>query len=121
VGQQYWLYAAVDPKTNRFLHMRFFTTTTTALMQKFLRELRTKHDVSEAVFLVDHAHHLSAALNRIGLRFQTVRHGNRNAVERVFREIKRQTFSFSNSFSHVDPATAKTWLKSFAVWWNSLN
>src|SRR6056297_2071821 len=102
-GQQYWLYAAVDPETNKFLHIRLFTTTTTALTQKFLRELRAKHDVSEAVFLVDHAHHLSAALNRAGLRFQTIRHGNRNAVERVFREIKRRTSSFSTSFSHVDP------------------
>jgi putative transposase len=120
-GQQYWLYAAVDPQTNQFLHIRLFTTTTTALTQKFLRELRAKHDVSEAVFLVDHAHHLAAALNRAGLRFQTLRHGNRNAVERVFREIKRRTSSFSNSFSHVEPATAETWLQSFAVWWNSLN
>ena len=114
-GQQYWLYAAVDPETNQFLHIRLFTTTTTALTQKFLRELRAKHDVSEAVFLVDHAHHLAAALNRAGLRFQTLRHGNRNAVERVFREIKRRTSSFSNSFSHVEPATAETWLQSFAV------
>ena len=120
-GQQYWLYAAVDPETNQFLHIRLFTTTTTALTQKFLRELRAKHDVSEAVFLVDHAHHLAAALNQTGLRFQTLRHGNRNAVERVFREIKRRTSSFSNSFSHVEPATAETWLQSFAVWWNSLN
>ncbi|TQQ83229.1 IS6 family transposase, partial [Halonotius terrestris] len=80
-----------------------------------------KHSLRNIVFLVDYAHHLSAALNRAGLRFQTVRHGNRNAVERVFREIKRRTSSFSNSFSHVDPATAETWLQSFAVWWNSLN
>ncbi len=36
------------------------------------------------MFLYDHAHHLSAALDRIGLRFQTVRHGNRNTVEHVF-------------------------------------
>ena len=49
-GQQYWLYAAVDPETNRFLHIRLFTTTTTALTQKFLRELRAKHDVSEQAF-----------------------------------------------------------------------
>ena len=83
-GQQFWLYAAVDPETNKFLHMRLFTTTTTALTQQFLRELREKHDVENAVFLVDHAQHLAAALQRAGLRFQTVRHGNRNAVERVF-------------------------------------
>jgi len=34
-GQQYWLYAAVDPETNKFLHIRLFTTTTTALTQNF--------------------------------------------------------------------------------------
>ena len=94
-GQQYWLYAAVDPDTNRFLHIRLFSTTTTALTQRFLRELREKHDVSDAVFLVDYATHLEAALQRAGLRFQTVRRGNRNAVERLFREIKRRTSSFS--------------------------
>ena len=43
-GQQFWLYAAVDPDTNKFLHVRLFTTTTTALTQQFLRELREKHD-----------------------------------------------------------------------------
>ncbi|SFT09500.1 IS6 family transposase, partial [Halostagnicola kamekurae] len=120
-GQQFWLYAAVDPETNEFLHLRLFTTTTTALTQRFLRELREKHDVEDAVFLVDHAHHLAAALQRAGLRFRSERHGNRNTVERVFREIKRRTSSFSNSFSHVDPATAETWLQAFAVWWNSRN
>ena len=120
-GQQFWLYAAVDPDTNRFLHIRLFTTTTTALTQRFLQELREKHDVSDAMFLVDYAQHLAAALHRAGLQFQTIRHGNRNAVERVFREVKRRTSSFSNSFSHVQPTTAEMWLQAFAVWWNSLN
>jgi putative transposase len=120
-GQQFWLYAAVDPDMNRFLHIRLFITTTTALTQQFLRELQEKHDVSDAVFLVDYAQHLAATLRRAGLRFQTTRHGDRNAVERVFREVKRRTSSFSNSFSHVQPTTAETWLQAFAAWWNSLN
>ncbi|WP_076148655.1 IS6 family transposase [Natrinema saccharevitans] len=115
-GQQFWLYAAVDPETNKFLHIRLFTTTTTALTKQFLQELREKHDLDDTVFLVDHAQHLAAALQRAGLRFQSVRHGNRNAVERVFREVKRRTSSFSYSFSHVEPATAESWLQAFAVW-----
>jgi putative transposase len=61
--QRYWLYAAVDPETNEFLHTRLLITTATALTQKLLRELRAKHDMSETVFLVEHAHHHSAALN----------------------------------------------------------
>ena len=112
--QQYWLYAAADPQTNELLYLRLFSTTTTALTEIFLRELRQKHDVENAVFLVDGANHLQAALHRAGLRFQTERHGNRNSVERVFREVKRRTSSFSNCFSHVDPETAENWLQSFA-------
>ena len=61
-GQQFWLYAAVNPDTNKFLHFRLFTTTTTALTRRYLQELQQKYDVSDAVFLVDHAKHLAAAL-----------------------------------------------------------
>jgi putative transposase len=119
--QQYWLYAAADPATNELLHLRLFAATTTALTEIFLRELQQKHDVEDATFLVDGANHLQAALHRAGLRFQTQRHGNRNAVERIFREIKRRTSSFSNCFSHVEPETAETWLQSFARWHNTPN
>jgi putative transposase len=92
--QQFWLYAAADPQTNDLLHLRLFSTTTTSLTEIFLRELREKHDVETAVFLVDGAQHLQTALQRAGLRFQMRRHGNRNAVERIFRELKRRTSSF---------------------------
>ena len=119
--QQFWLYAATNPKTNEILHLRLFSTTTTALTEIFLKELRQKHDVETAVFLVDGAKHLQAALQRAGPRFQTERYGNRNAVERILRELKRKTSSFSNCFSHVEPETAETWLQSFARWHNAPN
>lgn len=61
-GLQFWLYAAVGPETNKFLHLRLFTTTTTALTQRFLYELRQKHDVEDAEFFVNHAQHLAAVL-----------------------------------------------------------
>jgi len=119
--QQFWLYAAADPETNQLLHVRLFPTTTTALTEIFLRELRQKHDVETSEFLVDGAQHLQTALQRAGLRFQMRRHGNRNAIERIFRELKRRTSSFSNCFSHVEPKTAETWLQSFARWHNAPN
>ncbi|QCS44556.1 IS6 family transposase [Natrinema versiforme] len=118
---QYWLYAAVDPETNRILHIRLFSTTTTALTERFLRELIEKHDVENAVFLVDGAQHLQTALRRHRLRFRYEKQGNRNAVERIFREIKRRTSSFSNCFSHAKPSTAESWLQAFAVWQNATN
>ncbi len=64
----------------------------------FLRELREKQHVSDILFLVDDAYHLKNALNRIGRRFQVCHQGNWNAVERVFREVKRRTSSFTLLF-----------------------
>jgi putative transposase len=117
-GQRHWLYAAVDPDTNQFLHVRLFQTRTTQLTVLFLRELREKQQISDVAFLVDKAHHLKNALERLGLRFRVCRHGNRNAVERVFREAKRRTSLFSNTFSNAKLPTAESWLQAFAVWWN---
>lgn len=109
-GQQYWLYAAVDPAANRFLHVRLYSTRTTALTELFLAEFMEKHDVEDALFLVDSAAWLKAALHRRGLEIRYERHGDRNSIERVYRGVKRRTSSFSNSFSHFDPATANSWL-----------
>jgi transposase-like protein len=118
--ERYWLYAAVDPDTNHLLHVRLYSTRTQALSEMFLSELREKHLVDDATFLVDGAPWLQAACHRLGLRFQHVTHGNRNAVERVFREVKRRTNQFSNTFSHVEPSTAENWLQAFAFAWNQL-
>jgi len=101
-----WLYAAVDPETNKLLHVRLFSTGTTQLTALFLRELQQHVPATQATILVDGAHHLEAALSRLGLRFQMRRHGNRNAVERVPGEVRRRTYSFSNTFSRVLPTTA---------------
>lgn len=48
--QQYWLYAAVNPKTNELLHIRLFLETTTALTEIFLAEFAEKHDLSDTCF-----------------------------------------------------------------------
>ena len=116
--EQYWLYAAVDPATNRILHSRLFPTYTIPIAREFLTELAEKHDVSDAVFLVDDADDLIGALRQENYSYRVQQHGFRNSVERVFRETQRRTSSFSNCFSHVDPATAETWLQAHAVWWN---
>ena len=118
-GRQCWLYAAVDPATNEFLHVRLLQALTTQFSLLFFRELREKQPVEHATFLVDGAQHLHTALTRLGLRFQYVRHGNRNSAERVFREVKRRTPSFSNTFRNATLNSAESWLQAFAVWHNS--
>jgi len=118
--EQYWLYAAVDPETNEVLHTTLEPTTTKVLAHSFLTELSEKHDVSDAVFLVDGSHSLQNACQRHGFDFRYEKHGNRNAVERIFREIKRRTISFSNCFSNAEAETADEWLRSFSFAWNQL-
>ncbi|PHQ40710.1 IS6 family transposase [Halorubrum sp. C191] len=118
--QQYWLYAAVDPETSELLHTKLEPTTTKVLAHSFLAELSEKHDVSDAVFLVDGSHSLQDACQRHGFDFKYEKHGNRNAVEHVFREIKRRTVCFSNCFSNAEAETADDWLRSFSFAWNQL-
>jgi transposase-like protein len=118
--ERFWLYAAVGPGTNRLLHVRLYPTRTQALTELFLAELREKHQVDDAVFPVDGAPWLQAACHRHGLRFQHETRGNRNSVERVFRELKRRTNQFSNCFSHAGADSAEQWLQAFAFAWNQL-
>ena len=116
--ETYWLYAAVDPETNELLHTKLEPTTTKVLAHSFLTELSEKHDVSDAVFLVDGSHSLQDACHRHGFDFRYEKHGNRNSDERIFREVNRRTSSFSNTFSNASLTSAESWLQTFAGWWN---
>jgi Transposase and inactivated derivatives len=118
--EQYWLYAAVDPATNDLLHTKLEPVRTNAFAHAFFAELREKHDIDDAVFLVDGAAPLQDACSRHGLDYRYEKHGNRNSVERVFREVKRRTTYFSNCFSNAKRETANEWLRSFAFAWNQL-
>ena len=104
--EQYWLYAAVDPETNELLHTALEPTTNKVIAHAFFAELREKHDVDDATFLIGGSHSIKDACRRHSLDFKYERQGNRNSVERVFRGIKRQTTSFSNCFSNAQVDTA---------------
>jgi len=119
-NEQYWLYAAVDPETNGLLHTKLEPTRMNMIARSFFAQLREKHDVDDAVFLVDGAPTLKDACHRHGLRFQYEKHGDRNAVKRVFQDIKRRTSSFSNCFSNAAADTADEWLRPFSFAWNQL-
>ena len=86
----------------------------------FFRELREKHDVDDADFLIDGDQSLQYACQRHSLSFRYERHGDRNSVERVIREIKRRTASFSNCFSNAKQETADRWLAALAFPGNQL-
>jgi transposase-like protein len=118
--EQYWLYDAIDPETNELLHTSLEPTTNTVNAQTFLAEIDGKYDVSDAMFLVDGSHSLQAACHQAGYDFRYEKHGNRNTVERVFREIRRRTICFSNCFSNATAETADDWISSLSFAWNQL-
>lgn len=103
--QRVWLYAAVDPATNAFLHFGLYVTRIQALTERFLRELRQHHDVNGATFLVDSAIWLQAGLHHHGLHFREQTHCRRNSTERIFKEVKRRTIQFANHFRNGEPTT----------------
>jgi putative transposase len=69
--ERFWLYAVVDPDTNSLLHLKLAPTRKQVITEVFLGELREKHLVDDAGFLVDSAPSLHAALHRHGLDYDT--------------------------------------------------
>ena len=49
-SDRFWLYAAVDPRTNEFLHVDVFPVQNKQFTLVFLRDLREKHHVDDASF-----------------------------------------------------------------------
>lgn len=89
--EQFWLYAAGDPDTNRLLHVKLSPKRNQSITEMFLSELRAKYLVDDTLFLVDSVPWLQAALHRHDLRFQYEHYGNRNSVKCVF--LKNRAFS----------------------------
>jgi putative transposase len=88
------------------LHLRLFQTYTIPIAREFLTELAEKHDIEDALFLVDDADDLIGGLRSENYSYR-VEHGFRNSVERIFTKVQRRTSSFSNCFGHIDPPTAE--------------
>jgi transposase-like protein len=86
-GQEFWLYGAVDPQTNEILHVSLFPTAAKQTRRWFLDELHRRYQLDNVLFLVDDADYLSPVLAEDGYRFQILAHGNRNAIEHIFRDI----------------------------------
>jgi transposase-like protein len=87
-GEKYWLYAAVDPDTNNLRHTKLRPVTNGGLAWLFLRELRGKHEVETATFLVNDSDSLQLACRRHRLDFRYEPDRNRNSIERIFSRSK---------------------------------
>jgi transposase-like protein len=80
-GEWSWLYAAIDLDTKLILDVQLFGRHGTDPTAAFLHGLREKHDLSDAVFLVDQFGYRTAVA-RLGLNGQ-VDYTDRNLIEKV--------------------------------------
>jgi putative transposase len=83
-NQQFWLYAAADPKTTGLLHKKLEPPKSRIIAHAFVTEVREKHDIDDAVFLIDGSLSLKDACSRQSLDFRYTKHGTHNSVKRIF-------------------------------------
>ncbi len=105
--ERVWLYIAVDPDATRLLYLKLAPTRNQAITEMVLAEFGKNHLVDDVVVLVKSAPWLQAALHRHGLDYRYETHGNRNTVERIFRESQRRTNQFLTCFSRTDADTVE--------------
>ncbi|RKD85215.1 integrase core domain-containing protein, partial [Halopiger aswanensis] len=82
----------------------------------FLHRLTEKHDLSEAVFLVDGYGYLTA-LSRLGLSGQ-LDYVERNLIEKWFQTFKMRVDRFHNSWVG-SRASVREWLEQFVHYYNT--
>ncbi len=95
-GEWSWLYAAIDVETKLILDVALFKRHGTDPAAAFLHGLTEKHDLSEAVFLVDQFGYRTA-LSRLGLSGR-VDYTDRNLIEKWFQTLKMRVDRFHNSW-----------------------
>lgn len=81
--QKAWLYAAIDVDTKVVLHARLSWHRGRGPAEQFLEELKEKHRISDAEFLVDEMGYLTA-LARTDLSGE-LNYTDRNIAEKLFQ------------------------------------
>ncbi len=114
-GEQSWLYAAIDTETKLLLDVAVFGRRGTDPVAAFLHGMAEKHDLSEAVFLVDGYGYLTA-LARLDLsgRLDSI---DRNFIEKWFHTLKMRIDRFYHSWVG-SRASVRRWLEQFMHYYN---
>ncbi len=114
-GQWRWLYAAIDVETKLVLDAEVFGRRGTDPAAAFLHRVGEKHDLSEAVFLVDGFGYLTA-LSRLDIGGRPDRR-ERNHIEKWFQTLKMRTDRFHTSWVG-SRASARRWISRFVHHYN---
>jgi len=113
--QKAWLYAAIDVDTKVVLHARLSWHRGRDPPEEFLDELKEKHRVSDAEFLVDGMGYLTA-LARTDLSGE-LNYTDRNIVEKLFQTYTMRIERFHETWNGSQ-ASAERWLTAYTAYYN---
>jgi transposase-like protein len=116
-GEEFTLFAAVDPETRHLLHASVVPSRNTLTTRRFLSELAELYGRAPPIVVTDGARY-GSVFTRFGITRIVRRHSIRNRVERWIQELKRRIDTFYASFTGLDVATTNHWLRQFAWVWN---
>jgi len=112
-----WLYAAIDVDSKVMLHARLLWHRGRDPAEQFLTELKEKHRVGDAEFLVDGMGYLTA-LARTDLGGE-LKYTDRNIVEKLFQTYTMRIGRFHETWNGSQ-ASAQRWLTGFIHYYNHL-
>jgi len=114
-GEWSWLYTTIDLDTKLILGVDLFGRHGTDPAAAFLHGLSEKHDVSEAVFLVD-GFGYQTALARLGLSGRRD-YTDRSLIEKWFQTLKTRIDRFYNLWVG-NRSSVRRWCLQFAHYYN---
>ena len=116
-GEEFTLFAAVDPETRHLLHASVAPSKNTLTTRRFLAELAELYGRAPPIVVIDGATY-GPVFTPLGITRIIRRHSVRNRIERWIQELKRRIDTFYASFTGHEVETTNNWLKQFAWTWN---
>ena len=116
-GEEFTVFAAVDPETRHLLHASVAPSRNTLTTRRFLTELAELYGRAPPIVVTDGATY-GPVFTPLGVTQIIRRHSVRNRIERWIQELKRRIDTFYASFTGNDVFTTNNWLKQFALTWN---
>ena len=117
-GQEFTLFAAVDPETRHLLHASVAPSRNYLTTRQFLTEIAELYGRVPPIVVTDGVSY-GPVFTKLGVTQITRRHSVRNRIERWIQELKRRIDTFYASFTGHDIVTTNNWLRQFGWVWNA--
>jgi transposase-like protein len=117
-GEQFVLFAALDPATREVVHLGVAPSRNYLTTRRFLEEIEELYGDLPKEVITGGATGYGAAFSRLRIRYRVLVYGSRNRIERWIQEFKRRIDTFYASFTDDTVEPTHNWLRQFTWLWN---